>query len=494
MRKGEKSVAEENHVIEEKQVTEERQVIDETQRTEENWTIGANQAADETLVAEVSADSRKEGKRYSRRDYILIPIVAAAAFIYVRGAEFLPGSWLPLFTVLFAAAGIFCLAHPKRRMGRNGNTCLAFLVIAALWFLVKYLPGQQDWELQDIMPYVVLFLHGSGIYWLLTISGSRLKGVLDESIFCDLLRGFFAIPLKYIAEIFFAAVSLCKRFRSGGREAGKKQCKAGQVLFGIAMSIPVLMIVLPILASADESFADFLNGFSRLGFNAVQSFFDTLLFDNFGSNFWVIAAACYFYGLFYGSFHEKEGKHRRGTRKAPDYKLPIAVMISFSAAVCGVYALFFLVKFSDILVKAFTMQQGYEYSEYARQGFFELCFISVINFGLFYFIKVFSGGKNKIVRIVLSLLCTETLGFIVLAFCKMCLYINGYGFTFKRIFTSWFMAVLFITFSRLFYCIWRQGNAMRSAVLFASITFLLLAYSNMDVWMQQANLAMGFLN
>ena len=94
---------------------------------------------------------------------------------------------------------------------------------------------------------------------------------------------------------------------------------------------------------------------------------------------------------------------------------------------------------------------------------------------------------------MLSLLCAETLGFIMLAFSKMCLYISVYGFTFKRVFTSWFMAVLFITFFRLIYCIWKQGNAIKTAVLFASATFLLLAYSNMEGWMRQANLMMGFL-
>lgn len=475
--------------------TEGNPVLKENLILEENLVIEDSSKMHPETDESPSVEKRLEKQRnYSRRDYALIPIMVIAAFIYIRGASFFPGAWLPLFVAVFVDAGFFCLPSDKRRMGREGRIYLVFLAVAGLWYLVKYLPGQQDWEQQEIMPYMTLFLHGIGVYWLLTISESRLRGVLDESLICDLGIGVSAIPLKSSGKIISVALDWVKQFQNSDRKTKRKKRKAGQILFGILMSIPVLVIVLPLLAAADDSFSAFISGFFDLCRNLTSSFFNSLLFDDFWLNIVAVLAACYFYGLFYGSFHEKNTKHKIWiNRKSSVNTLPDAIMVSFSAAVCGVYALFFLVKFSDILVKAFAMRQGYEYSEYARQGFFELCFIAVINFCLFYFIKICTGKQNKAVKIMLSLLCTETLGFIVLAFSKMFLYINGYGFTFKRVFTSWFMAVLFIAFARLFYCLWKQGNAIRTAVLFGSVTFLLLAFSNMDAWIWQANLALGFL-
>ena len=444
---------------------------------------------------QVTPEGRITEEKYGRRDYILALITAAASFVYIRGGEFFGGTWLPLFTVFFVSAGIYYLYSLGQRMNREGRNCLFLLAAAAIWFLVKYLPGQQEWERQGIMPYMALFLHGTGVYWLLIISGARTKGELDESCICDLCKGFFAIPILNFVKIFQVVASRIRAFMSGDKETKKrKKDRAGQILFGIMMSIPVLIIVLPMLAAADESFSSFAGGLSKLCNTLVEKFFTALLFGDFLANLLVLLGICYFYGLFYGAFHAKATKEEEILEHAnTNVKLPFAVMLSFSAVVCGVYGLFFLVKFSDILAKAFSSQQSFVYSEYARQGFFELCFISVINFVLFYFIKVFTGGRNRGIRWVLSLLGAETLGFIILAFSKMCLYISVYGFTFKRVFTSWFMAVLFVVFSRLLYCLWKQGSPIRTAVIFASVTFLLLAYSNMDAWMYQANLMMGFL-
>ena len=98
-----------------------------------------------------------------------------ASFVYVRGSEF------------FQAPGSPCLRHcsflpefftsiPLDAGWTEGKTSLFFLIAGAVWFLVKYLPGRQEWELQGIMLYVTLFLHGAGVYWLLTVSGARIKG------------------------------------------------------------------------------------------------------------------------------------------------------------------------------------------------------------------------------------------------------------------------------------------------------------------------------
>ena len=441
---------------------------------------------------------------WKKQDYIAAALLAVATRIYFRGGEWLPGTWLVWFTVLFAAAGLCLLRGENRKMTREGKLFFVFLVAGAAWFLMKYLPGLEAWEDQDIMPYMVLFLHCSGVYWVLTVSGARLRDRLDESGILDLARGFVLIPLSHFDSLFRILYSVVKRWNwSRSTRNEEKKRRFGQAAFGVFLSIPVLIIILPLLSAADESFHHFASGAALWCSSLLDRFFGLFQFDEVLWNFMAFLGTCYFCGLFFGAFYAKvpkmeigtgqgkEAEQGRAEKEKDGLELPLPLLLSFGSVVCGVYALFFAVKFTDTGARLLEGPGTFVYSAYARQGFFELQFIALINFCLFYFIKCFARRENGKLKLALSVLSVETLGFIVLAFFKMSLYISVYGFTFKRIFTSWFMAVLFVTFSRLLRCVWKKGNAIGPAVIFASVTFLMLAYSNMDFWMNQVNLMMN---
>ena len=149
--------------------------------------------------------------------------------------------------------------------------------------------------------------------------------------------------------------------------------------------------------------------------------------------------------------------------------------------------LFFAVKGIDLAQKAFAGPGHFVYSQYARQGFFELQWIAAINFALFWFVRAFQPDERLAFKKLLSLLAAETMLMTVLAFAKIVLYIGVYGFTFLRVFSSWFLIVLFVLFCRLLVCVWKKGNAVGPAAVFAAVSFMLLAYSNMNAWMAIAN-------
>lgn len=457
-------------------------------------------------------DSNRQSKCkkqiWKKQDYGAAILLSAAAWFYFRGWEWFTGTWLVWFTVLFAAAGFCLLRAQGEKMTAEGKLYFAFLAISASWFLVKYLPGLEEWVGQDIMPYMVLFLHCAGVYWLLTVSGARFRERLDESGVIDLARGFIVIPLCHFDSLFKILYSAVKTWKGGksSRSMEKKQ-RFGQAAFGVFLSIPVLVIVLPMLSAADESFYQFASGAAEWCTGLLDRFFGLFEFGEILFNFMVFLGACYFCGLFFGSFYAKTpkilsegtgkegeaGTNYGGKQAENGLELPMPLLLSFGSVVCGVYALFFAVKFADIGTRMFAGPGTFVYSAYARQGFFELQFIALLNICLFYFMKCLAPGKSRKLNMILSLLSVETLGFIALAFFKMSLYISVYGFTFKRVFTSWFMAVLFVVFSRLLLCIWKKGNAIGPAVIFASVTFLMLAYSNMDFWISRANLMMNLI-
>lgn len=442
-----------------------------------------------------SIDSKKNVIKYGIWDYGVAFLLIAAAWVYIWKVCFSPGVSLMWFTVLFAASGLCLIKQRKQKMTREGTWYLILLAVTAFWFLVEHLQGDYHMAHQPITPYMALFLHIIGVYWLLTISGARIRGRLDESGIIDLARGFFIIPFVYFGTLFSMAASAFREFRKQGKQGvTEKHRRIGQAAFGAVLSIPVLFIVLPLLAKADESFFLFTDQFAVWSYNI----FSQLVFFDFGDvvlNCFVFFCACYLCGLFFGSFRDKRIVKTESSpvyaSKPERYTLPLPMLLSFGTIICGVYALFFLVKFADTGARLVSGQGTFVYSAYARQGFFELLFIALINFCIFYYIKCLSAAEHKWLKWCLSLLSIETLGFIVLAFSKMSLYISVYGFTFKRVLTSWFMAVLFITFFRLLICVWKKGNAIGPSVQFAMVSFLLLAYSQMELWMNALNQMMN---
>ena len=197
------------------------------------------------------------------------------------------------------------------------------------------------------------------------------------------------------------------------------------------LSIPVLCIVLLLLVRADSSFARAIDGLLPRLANlfSVSGWLTAVL---------VVLIAMYLFGMFYGTFYEKRPEAEKRVR------LPQAFLGGFLVMFVALYLIFFIIKLLAVPESLAQIAQGTLLtSTYARDGFFELCAIAFINFLIFSVIKWYSPDPGLMMKAALSILGVQTLAFICLAFSKMGLYIDTYGLTFKRVFTSWFMAVLF---------------------------------------------------
>ena len=200
---------------------------------------------------------------------------------------------------------------------------------------------------------------------------------------------------------------------------------------------------------------------------------------------WVLALliCCYLFGLFYGAFGTEKGE--MPGRRA----LPPAMLTAFLAMFLALYGIFFLIKLAEVPQSLGDIRTGELLrSTYAREGFFELCWIASINFAIFALVNWYwpEGTREnrglKVKMVCLTVLGIQTLAFIFLALFRMGFYIAGFGLTFKRVFTTWFMIVLLVTFVLMTAGNWRKLEAFRLSVLFGCITFLILAYSNIPAW------------
>lgn len=415
--------------------------------------------------------------------WILGTVTLLAGFLYAKmlfGDSFgtvLFTHWpwealLAAFTAVFIAAGIFYGQKMGKRVDWSSNIYLFFTAAAGIWTALWGGDSRQD-----ICPYVVLFLHGAGVYWVLALSGNRLDGRMDERGLVDLLRGLILLPFGYFGRWFIALAN----FLRGILALKTRHSRAAwQAAAGILLSIPVACIVVPLLMGADETF-------NRIVTETAGSLFIWIgsLWNGQRVMVWGVAllVCCYLFGLFYGAFEtaEKEAPRR--------LSLPPAMLGAFLAMFLILYGLFFLIKLTEIPQALGEIRTGELLrSTYAREGFFELCWIASINFVIFALVNWYwpegSGEKKgvKTKKVCLTVLGIQTLAFIFLALFRMGFYIAGFGLTFKRVFTTWFMIVLLVTFLLMTAGNWRKLDAVRLSVLFGCVTFLMLAYSNIPAW------------
>lgn len=406
-------------------------------------------------------------------------------------------AWM-IFTLLFLGTGLWYVTawdskshdlrsrkhkwiDTMRRRPGDSWFYLGLTLAAGIWFPF-YMKGDQD-----ILLLMILFLHGAAVYWLLSVTGNTRGKELDERGIGDLLRGFFVLPFSGYSQFWVTGGQL---MRSLWHSKSEKQSRAWQVILGLLISVPVLCVAVPILRGADAYFDLVAGNLSQKLFHALEQW--NVLSVMF-TMVWTLALAGYFFGLFYRGIHKRypvssmgsaseisvEGQ--MGTRR----QAPQVVLAGFLVPILSLYLLFFGVRLMGVTGAMDQIASGDLWiSTYAREGFFELCWIAAINYVIFTVARWYSPQAGKGMRVLIGGLGVETMAFVALAFSKMWYYIRAYeSFTFRRAMCCWLLLTLLVTFGLMTWELWnKKVKGVKWGVWFGSVTFLLMAYSNMPVW------------
>ena len=158
-----------------------------------------------------------------------------------------------------------------------------------------------------------------------------------------------------------------------------------------------------------------------------------------------ILVGCWLFGLIYGDVHRRKTEEPTADqlrqRAEARHVLPVSMMGTMFAIVIVVYAVFFAAQIQSLMDAFLSFSpEGGSYSEYARRGFFELCFVSGFNLFLLLCSKGFSarrdGKEPGSLKALHGILCAETLILIASALGKMAMYISRYGLTQLRFYTQ----------------------------------------------------------
>ncbi|WP_102275395.1 DUF4153 domain-containing protein [Cytobacillus massiliigabonensis] len=281
--------------------------------------------------------------------------------------------------------------------------------------------------------------------------------------------------------ILYTALRLGQGIRYGGifisylakilnRSSNPKQFNVWKkILIGVAIAIPFLFVVLNLLISADAQFEKLVNNLPNLFSFQTEYVFRVIIM--------------LIYGLgFFGFMQVLIQKNVQIVKKEDTLKLHqmdgiITLTVLFLLDL--VYVLFVIVQFKYFF--SGTLDAGFTYAEYARRGFFELLFVTLINLtvttGVITFTKGVQGKLKIVIRFFLSVLVLSSGVLLISAFMRMSMYEDAYGFTFTRVLVNSFMIFLLVIFAYTLVKIWLDRLSLFHFYFIASLIY----YAGMNI-------------
>lgn len=274
-----------------------------------------------------------------------------------------------------------------------------------------------------------------------------------------------------IAEVAARATHALGHFAAGlafvGRpvaEARNRFKSAAPLARGLMIAAPIAALIATLLASADPVFASFFTLNLDLGRLTLDAGF-------------VLLGAVFAAGLLRLAAAEPVGRV-----DGPVWRLGSTEGLVVLAVLDAVFVAFALAQVVAAMGAAdgALRSAGVTYADYARSGFFQLLWVSgitLVTLVIFSRITGFSGKRDKRAFAVLSEAAIAlTLLIVVVAFGRLSLYEQAYGFTMLRlyshIFAGW-IAVVFLLLAADLAGLWRRRRWFAGATAVTAMALLL---------------------
>jgi hypothetical protein len=154
-------------------------------------------------------------------------------------------------------------------------------------------------------------------------------------------------------------------------------------------------------------------------------------------------------------------------------KVDAIITITVLCLINIVYLLFTVVQFKYFF--SGTLQGDYTYAEYARKGFFELLFVTIINLSIIVVVLTFVGLTShflkRFTQILLTVLVFSSAVMLCSAFIRLSMYEDAYGFTFIRVMAHSFMIFLVFIFTYTLVKVWIERLSLFHFFFISSLLY-----------------------
>jgi hypothetical protein len=221
----------------------------------------------------------------------------------------------------------------------------------------------------------------------------------------------------------------------------------GKVMIGLAIALPLLIIITKLLASADGVFNQLMS--------TIPDWMGNLSFgEGIARLIWTCLIGLFLFGYLWG-FREprKVESDQDGQMESVDTgnnkirKIDPIIIVTVLISINLVYVLFVVVQFSYLFGGLEgVLPEGSSYAEYARSGFFELVVVSLINFIIMLVTLVCGGDAHGLLKkfnngmLYILVGCSGIM--LYSAYMRLVLYEQVYGYTYIRFLVHAFMLYL----------------------------------------------------
>ena len=344
------------------------------------------------------------------KENVLIPILAAIIIVFFHGLNinwYLKNIIIPFSVLIISNIAIY-------EKDKFINKKAYFMLIPITLILISDPIIKIDAS-NKFLNVIVLFILVS-IFLFLLVNKNYKISVNNISLMFKLF------PDKIFSNLKYLKPSITK----------EKNKKIVNVILGLAIGAGISFVILLLLTSADDYFDAFLDKFS-ISFNLDIS--NIILFI-----IWFIII----FSISLNVYKNKDIKMREVGLK----KIDNTIIITILSVINFVFVLFLISEISKLCGNFLQLPKGYIYSSYAREGFFQLLFVTLINFSIISFLMYKTNGikENKIVRNLIFLLIAFSIILIFNSYYRMYLYIDKFGFTILRLQVMLFLTMEVVLF------------------------------------------------
>ena len=353
----------------------------------------------------------------NRRKHILVPLISAILIVIVGmlNIDFYFKSVMFPFLMILISSTILV----KDYEGINKKAYLLIIPIVLIIIsnlVLKVLKGNLDGTNQ-LLNIIVLPLLISTYLFMLVRSDFK---VSLENMFLV----FKLFPKNLFKNLKFIKIDTKK----------DKNDKVINIIFGTIIGVFISGLILALLTSADAYFDKFLS-------SVVTNI-------NVNFNLWyVIKGIIYFVILFVIGINLFKNKEI-ALKESKMSRVNKTVITTMLFIVNFVFVLFLISEISKLCGNFLKVPKGYIYSSYAREGFFQLLFVTLINFGIILYLiyKTNLVKEDKKVKYLVLSLIAFSIFLIFNSYYRMFLYIGRFGFTNLRLQVILFLFLEIILF------------------------------------------------
>jgi hypothetical protein len=353
----------------------------------------------------------------NRKKHILVPLISAILIVVtgMLNIDFYFKSVMFPFLMILISSTI--LVKDYEKINKKAYLLIIPIVLIIISNLVlKVLKGNLDGTNQ-LLNIIVLPLLISTYLFMLVRSDFK---VSLENMFLV----FKLFPKNLFKNLKFIKIDTKK----------DKNDKVINIIFGTIIGVFISGLILALLTSADAYFDKFL---SSIVTNINVDF-----------NLWyVIKGIIYFVILFVIGINLFKNKEI-ALKESKMSRVNKTVVTTMLFIVNFVFVLFLISEISKLCGNFLKVPKGYIYSSYAREGFFQLLFVTLINFGIILYLiyKTNLVKEDKKVKYLVLSLIAFSIFLIFNSYYRMFLYIGRFGFTNLRLQVILFLFMEIILF------------------------------------------------